>query len=138
LRHNTPKPGYSCIRGVRNYFGSLPNPVKDEELVVIGDRIFTDVVMANRMKSGDNGGRGPLAIWTSGVWKKEAMGTRWIEKKLVEAVTKHTNGENQYTTQFLKPRALEKSWDEGLAPQAYSSNAGRFEGIWKHFVRRSS
>jgi len=137
LRHNTPKPGYSCIQGVRDYFASLPSPVKDDELVVIGDRIFTDIVMANRMKSGDNG-KGPLAIWTSGVWAKEAMGTRWIEKKLVEAVTKHTNGENQYTSQFLKPRTLEKSCEEGSAPQAYSPNADVFEGIWKHFVRRPS
>lgn len=66
------------------------------------------------------------------------MGMRWIEKKLVEAVTKHTNGENRYTTQFLKPRTLEKSCDEGLAPQTYSPNADIFEGIWRHFVRRSS
>jgi len=66
------------------------------------------------------------------------MGTRWIEKKLVEAVMKHTNGENQYTTQFLKPQRLEKSCDGGLAPQAYPPNADVFEGIWRHFVRRSS
>ena len=137
LRHNTPKPGHSCIQGVRNYFASLPSPIKDDELVVIGDRIFTDVVMANRMKSGDNG-KGPLAIWTTGVWTKEAMGMRWIEKKLVEAVTKHTNGKNQYTTQFLKPRTLEKSREERPAPQTYFPNADLFEGIWKWFVRRRS
>ena len=137
LRHNTPKPGYSCIQGIRNYFGSLPSPVKDDELVVIGDRIFTDVVMANRMKPRESE-RGPLAIWTSGVWKKEAMGMRWIERKLVEAVTKYTNGENQYTTQFLKPRALEKSREGGSAPRPYPPSADVFEGIWKHFVWRSS
>ena len=112
--------------------------MKDDELVIIGDRIFTDVVMANRMKSGDNGERGPLAIWTSGVWKKEAMGMRWIEKKLVEAAMKYTNGENRHTTQFLKPQTLEKSCDESPAPQAHFPNAAIFEGIWKHFVRRSS
>jgi len=137
LRHNTPKPGYSCIQGVRNYFASLPNPVKDNELVVIGDRIFTDVVMANRMRSQDSK-RGPLAVWTSGVWKKEAMGMRWIEKKLVEAVTKYTNGEKQHAAQFLKPQILEKSLEEGPASRPYSPNAGIFEGIWKHFIRRSS
>ena len=111
--------------------------MKDDELVVIGDRVFTDVVMANRMKSRDNG-RGPLAIWTSGVWKKEAMGMRWIERKLVEAVTRYTNGEKQYTTQFLKPAMLEKSYDAGLAPGTSSANPDIFEGIWKRFVRRSS
>ena len=111
--------------------------MKDDELVVIGDRIFTDVVMANRMKSGDNG-KGPLAIWTSGVWTKEAMGMRWIEKKLVEAVTKHTNGENQFTAQFLKPETLEKSYNDDPVPQPGPPNADVFEGIWRHFMRKSS
>jgi len=137
LRHKAPKPGYSCIQGVRNYFASLPTPVKDDELVAIGDRVFTDVVMANRMKSRD-GGRGPLAVWTSGVWTKEAMGMRWMEKKLVEVVTKYTDGEKQYTTQFLKPEKLEKSREDTPAPRAYSPGAGIVEGIWKRFVRKSS
>ena len=111
--------------------------MKDDELVVIGDRVFTDVLMANRMKSQDNG-RGPLAIWTSGVWTKESMCMRWVEKKLVEAVTKYTSGEKQYTTQFLKPATLEKSCEDDPAPRAYSPTAGVFEGIWKRFVQRSS
>lgn len=137
LRHETPKPGYSCIQGVRNYFASLPSAVEDNELVVIGDRIFTDVVMANRMKSRDSG-RGPLAIWTSGVWAREAMCMRWIEKKLVEVVTKYTDGEEHHTTQFLKPRSLEKSREDATARRAFSPNADLFKGIWKHFVRRPS
>lgn len=33
-------------------------------------------------------GRGPLAVWTTGVWEKEAMGMRWVEKKVVQAVEK--------------------------------------------------
>jgi hypothetical protein len=111
--------------------------VKDDELVVIGDRIFTDVVMANRMKSGDNG-RGPLAIWTSGVWAKEAMSMRWIEKKLVEAITRSTNGKTQITAQFLKSQGLEKSYNDDPAPQPDRPNADVFEGIWKHFARKSS
>lgn len=111
--------------------------MKDDELVIIGDRIFTDVVMANRMKARDTG-RGPLAIWTSGVWVKEAMGMRWMEKKLVDVVTKYTNGEEQYTTQFLKPQVLKKPDEDGTARQAYSPDADIFEGIWKHFVRRPS
>ena len=111
--------------------------MKDDELVVIGDRIFTDVVMANRMKSRDSG-TAPLSVWTTGVWVKEAMGMRWIEKKLVEAVRKHTNGEKHYTTQFLKPGTLERSREDGPAPRAQSPNAGVFEGIWKRFMQRSS
>ena len=34
---------------MRTYFSTLPEPVRDEELIVVGDRIFTDVVLANRM-----------------------------------------------------------------------------------------
>jgi len=93
--------------------------------------------MANRMKPRD-GGRGPLAIWTSGVWKKEVMGMRWMEKKLVEVVTKYTDGEKQYTTQFLKSETLEKSREDTPASRAYSPSAGIVEGIWKRFVRKSS
>ncbi|KAJ8453727.1 hypothetical protein ONZ51_g13437 [Trametes cubensis] len=49
LRHSALKPSYACINAVRAYFASLPRPVRDDELVVVGDRLFTDVVMANRM-----------------------------------------------------------------------------------------
>ncbi|KAH9915908.1 mitochondrial PGP phosphatase-domain-containing protein [Fomitopsis serialis] len=49
LRHPSFKPSYSCISSIRAYFASLPRPVRDEELIVVGDRIFTDTVMANRM-----------------------------------------------------------------------------------------
>ncbi|KZT21097.1 hypothetical protein NEOLEDRAFT_1164741 [Neolentinus lepideus HHB14362 ss-1] len=99
LRHNTLKPGYPCISSIRKYFSSLPNPVKDDELIIVGDRVFTDVVMANRMNpkhrlfpsqsrpQAEAGAReGPLAIWTTDVWKKESMLMRWFEKQLVAAV----------------------------------------------------
>ena len=49
LRHKVFKPSYSCISSIRTYFSSLSAPVQDDELIVVGDRIFTDVVMANRM-----------------------------------------------------------------------------------------
>jgi len=35
-------------------------------------------------------GRGPLAIWTTGIWEKEAMGMRWLEKKILESVKKRS------------------------------------------------
>ena len=59
LCHAALKPSYSCIKDIRAYFAGLPKPVRDDELVVVGDRVFTDVVMARRMK-------GPLAVWTTG------------------------------------------------------------------------
>jgi phosphatidylglycerophosphatase GEP4 len=82
----------------------------------VGDRIFTDVVLANRMRMQFNrkrqgllstslaptsektekeavvdapnpeGTAGPLAIWTTGVWEHESMLMRWMERGLVNAV----------------------------------------------------
>ncbi|KAG1746376.1 HAD phosphatase [Suillus lakei] len=104
LRHDTLKPGYSCIASIRAYFSSLRVPIPDDELVVVGDRVFTDMVMANRIhtrstsSSSDAPGcariGGPLAILTDGVWQKESMVMRWAEKRLVDAVRKWVrNGE---------------------------------------------
>jgi phosphatidylglycerophosphatase GEP4 len=126
LRHDTLKPGYSCIASIRGYFSSLRVPVADDELVIVGDRIFTDVILANRMRSrstssisSDAPARvrigGPLAIWTDGVWKKESMLMRWVEKRLVDAVQKWTmNGENPSVdnTKFVRePTSLEPRKD---------------------------
>lgn len=98
LRHDTLKPGYSCIASIRSYFSSLSVPISDDELVIVGDRIFTDVIMANRMRYGfvssSNGTPacarigGPLAIWTNGVWQKESTIMRWAEKRLLDVVRK--------------------------------------------------
>lgn len=104
LRHHTQKPGYSCIRDIRGYFASLKNPIADNELVIIGDRIFTDVVLANRMHSRDRVSHNadenvnveldvakrsaPLAVLTERIWQKEATLMRFIEKKLANLVTR--------------------------------------------------
>ncbi|KAE9400687.1 HAD-superfamily phosphatase [Gymnopus androsaceus JB14] len=50
LFHRSMKPAYSCVKQIRSYFASLHDPVKDDELIVIGDRLFTDIVMANRLR----------------------------------------------------------------------------------------
>jgi phosphatidylglycerophosphatase GEP4 len=95
-------------------------------LIVVGDRVFTDVVMANRMRGGvgfnmtrnftqrktepgqgsePHEPNGPLAIWTTDVWKKEATGVRWLERKLVEVVqrwTKDVQGDRPDTAQFVR------------------------------------
>lgn len=49
LRHPSFKPSYPCISSIRAYFASLPRPVRDDELIMVGDRVFTDTVIANRM-----------------------------------------------------------------------------------------
>ncbi|KAF8648492.1 hypothetical protein AX16_006202 [Volvariella volvacea WC 439] len=137
LSHTSMKPAYSCIKTIRHYFSSLRTPIRDEELIIVGDRIFTDVVMANRMRKSQSqskllieqmpvdlekapdlnekastqseshvtSDKGPLAIWTTGVWKKEAMGMRWCERKLVDAVRRWTNTleDELITHQFTRP-----------------------------------
>lgn len=131
LRHKVFKPSYSCISSIRTYFLSLPAPVRDDELVVVGDRIFTDVVMANRMTrrralpkpdssvpespeetsekpqgSGTpkptpadaapirSSRTGPLSIWTTGVWKREGTGMRFLEKSFMEGIRRYIVADN--------------------------------------------
>ncbi|KAF8305928.1 hypothetical protein DL93DRAFT_2089147 [Clavulina sp. PMI_390] len=50
-------------------------PIKPSELIVVGDRVFTDVILGNRL--------GALPIWTTGLWQRELMPMRYIEYGLV-------------------------------------------------------
>ena len=79
LRHSSFKPSYSCIASIRGYFRSLPSAIREDELVIVGDRILTDVVLANRMRR-EATAKGTLGVWTSGVWKRENLMVRWVEK----------------------------------------------------------
>jgi len=83
--------------------------IRGSELVIVGDRIFTDVALANRMRryapSMDlNIGPGTLAIWTTHVWEKEAMLMRWAERWLVKAVEGWVGRRS--------PSPFVTSWDE--------------------------
>lgn len=99
--------------------------MRDDELVVVGDRLFTDVVIANRMarkrpltqtavpekphEHGSGSRDGPLSIWTSGVWQRESMGVRWLEKRFMQGIQRYvveTNGvavRGGDVSRFLKP-----------------------------------
>ncbi|TDL22348.1 hypothetical protein BD410DRAFT_788612 [Rickenella mellea] len=143
LRHDALKPSHACIRDIMNYFFSSPSftgqsPGKvDEEhgrkrptadtnwdilkpLIVVGDRLFTDVILANRMRrllntndpkgqisndpdanstsSTNDAGRtpdGPFAVYTTGVWKRESILMRFTEKALLRAVERWVIGEEE-------------------------------------------
>lgn len=131
LRHGTLKPGYKCIEAIRTYFSSLPKPIQDHELIVVGDRIFTDIVMANRMNGRRSPARftdekltaptpsGPLAIWTSGVWQKESMLMRRMELGLVNVVKRFTTPRDaipglDYELEYTRPYVEET---EALKPK---------------------
>lgn len=148
LYHSTAKPSYSCIKAIQRYFSSLQTPVRPEQLIVVGDRVFTDVVLANRLRNLERGsgllrlcfrsgfeqggtvGRetnaasghrsiesGPLAIWTTGVWKREATFMRWCEKKLVDIIQRRISRdeiEPEQPSLFIKelppPPVQTRSW----------------------------
>ena len=66
--------------------------------MIVGDRIFTDVVMANRMG-------GPLAVWTIGVWQRMSMMIRWLEKRVVDMANRWTDRQHAFQDTFAKPVA---------------------------------
>jgi phosphatidylglycerophosphatase GEP4 len=78
LRHGALKPAHACAAGVRTYFAARPTPVHARELLVVGDRVFTDVVLARRL--------GALGVWTTGVWARESTLMRAGEAALVRLV----------------------------------------------------
>lgn len=49
LRHSSLKPSHRSIAAIQRYFASLPSPISDRHLIVIGDRVLTDTVLANRI-----------------------------------------------------------------------------------------
>lgn len=71
LFHESFKPAYSCITAIRSYFASLPSPICDHELIIVGDRIFTDVVLANRMHLQNRSQKGIFGSSLSQNFKKE-------------------------------------------------------------------
>ncbi|KAI0333281.1 HAD-superfamily phosphatase, partial [Cubamyces sp. BRFM 1775] len=147
LRHSSLKPSYACIKSIRAYFASLPRPVRDEELIIVGDRLLTDVVMANRMsrripdgtpseKTGlldDDGLRrpgrvGPLAVWTEGLWKRENLALRALERGMLRGVERWV----------LQPQ--EAAWRESLQHRFVkplpAEDAPVKEGWLRKMVRR--
>lgn len=161
LRHSSLKPSYACIKSIRAYFASLPRPVRDEELIVVGDRLLTDIVMANRMSRRasppslphsdgttaekteksrlleDDGvlarpGRvGPLAVWTEGLWKRENLALRALERGLLKGVERWV----------LQPQ--EAAWRESLQhrfvrPLPVTEDVNVKEGWVRRLVRSFS
>lgn len=52
--------------------------IKPSELIIVGDRVFTDVILGNKL--------GALSVWTTGLWERELMPMRYVEYTLVGVV----------------------------------------------------
>lgn len=81
LRHTTKKPG--CHNEIMNYF--LKNNIVSgpEEVAVVGDRLFTDILMANMM--------GAWGVWVrDGVFRSESLICR-IERTFYAQLTQRSN-----------------------------------------------
>jgi phosphatidylglycerophosphatase GEP4 len=123
LVHDAFKPAYSCIAAIRTYFAGLHRPIREHELIIVGDRIFTDIIMANRIRRASErkgnavlardppttGPAGPLGVWTTGLWKKEALVMRYLEASLVKAVERWSTGPGFDASEYVKepPAPLE-------------------------------
>ncbi|CCM05880.1 uncharacterized protein FIBRA_08117 [Fibroporia radiculosa] len=156
LRHTSFKPSYSCIASIRAYFASLPSPVRDEELIIVGDRLLTDVVLANRMAckkriqakprqlSGEQSvtitekqsyvlhattrnSSGPLAIWTNGVWKRDSPVVRILEKQILRGVD----------SWILRGRGVLAEADaRNFVRNLPQADVPKQEGLWKKLWHR--
>ncbi|PVG01180.1 HAD-superfamily phosphatase [Serendipita vermifera] len=77
LRHRFVKPSGNCVKEIKAYYDSLdqfdsvntPTTQLERRLVVVGDRLLTDVLMASEMKA--------YSIWTTRLWKKDFESLFW-------------------------------------------------------------
>lgn len=155
LLHRSLKPSYGTAGAVITYFASLASPLAPHELVVIGDRIFTDVVLAKRLgqptsvfariaqrlhlsstnstnpQLRSNDTVGPLSIWTTGVWKKESMLVRWSEHKLVEIV-------ERFVPELVERRkTLEGRFIKAIPPPVLAKESPVRKASWAGRMRDS-
>ncbi len=81
LRHTTKKPG--CHNEIMEYFMKNNIASGPEEVAVVGDRLFTDVLMANMM--------GAWSIWVrDGVVRSESLICK-IERSVYSQFTQRSN-----------------------------------------------
>ncbi|KAI0034856.1 mitochondrial PGP phosphatase-domain-containing protein [Vararia minispora EC-137] len=130
LLHTAYKPAYAAASAARAYFASLPSPLEPRELVVVGDRVLTDIVLARRLAQPDTfpariavrfaslrdllsgrkqrSGDGPLAVLTTGVWTRESMLFRRAESALVRAF-EHFSPEAKAEREGFEERFVKRS-----------------------------
>ncbi|KIM20182.1 hypothetical protein M408DRAFT_328111, partial [Serendipita vermifera MAFF 305830] len=101
LRHNHKKPSRRCAKEIVDYFTGLDDiekhpsrvnpgvssPLSSEvqqqrqpKIILVGDRIMTDILLANEM--------GAYGIYTTRLWEREALFLRFIERSYLFLVTR--------------------------------------------------
>lgn len=75
LLHTVPKPGPECGQAALQHFRDRGVDVKPEQIAVVGDRLFTDIVMAKGIGAWavwvKEGVKVDTGLWTRGEWALE-------------------------------------------------------------------
>ncbi|GJJ08532.1 hypothetical protein Clacol_002750 [Clathrus columnatus] len=104
LRHTGMKPSHEIVHHIRHYFACTSHPIIDSKyLLVIGDRVFTDVVLANRL--------GAFSVLVSRDWTRTIKG-RFIyiaEQAAVKMARKRLSQPQEPVSQFLKTTKINPS-----------------------------
>ncbi|KAF8268893.1 mitochondrial PGP phosphatase-domain-containing protein [Lactarius quietus] len=161
LLHAALKPSYACATAA---LSALPD-LAPHEIVVVGDRVFTDVVLAHRLAhprtpwtrfiarlarvsqrlgsapSLDPGvtGSAPLGVWTTGVWQRESMALRWAESRLVHFVEWWIEGARQ-RRDSLEDRFVRSTLEHDKGTEIEKPVRGWFSWVrngWRDRVNRS-
>jgi phosphatidylglycerophosphatase GEP4 len=113
LFHESFKPACSCIIAICSYFASLPSPIRDSELIIVGDRIFTDVVLANRMRLQNRPQKGILGSTLSRNFKKDGAFTAENESPCDATGVLHPFGPlSVWTTGVWERESMTMRWLE--------------------------
>lgn len=87
--------------------GNIISHAAVPKIIVVGDRLFTDVLMANRM------GLPVLSVWTTGLWKKESMFLRGVETFLLNSILRYRARRER------KPNKIHAAISTPLPPSPY-------------------
>lgn len=94
------------------------HPIKPSELIIVGDRLLTDVVFANTL--------GALPIWTTKLWKSrdEALLLRPLEKGALRMLDRLGSPDATLQTRFIREEP------SSLSVVADAGKLGKIERSW--------
>ncbi|KAF8342941.1 mitochondrial PGP phosphatase-domain-containing protein [Cantharellus anzutake] len=114
LPHAAKKPG--CLELLRNPISHSQQPIHPSELIYVGDRLFTDVVMGNKL--------GGLTVWTTGLWAREAMALRYLEYGMLRIIVKWQAFRNKQVDNVADERVVQSPQQRFVKPDPRQANPG--------------